>query len=355
MGVDSTNIPPGRGNDKHGWHGWQSNEHMDYPPRSPSPVSEDDGLGPKSDSFPKVKDGFHANDKASVHLEPFKFYEGDEVQEFRPSCWSRFKVVVWTALAACVVGAVIAIAVIMTENGGGTDDGGAGVGVGVPPGAPPRAPGEGPAGNLTPEVIQEIEEQASDKDGTLKIMESPPFQAPPGYTALWWDEFDGDALDLRWWNYQYGYGAAEGLWQWGNREEQFYTDSTSNVRVSDGTLKITAIREQTVLPDGYTFNYTSGRINTRGKAGFYGGMRTADGRQWEQVRIEARIKAPQVRVWYHDMIRSRRNWLCTDGVDYRPLLEHDSPRQGPGLRTGCCPLTFGTACGHPRERLTFSR
>jgi hypothetical protein len=41
---------------------------------------------------------------------------------------------------------------------------------------------------LTPEVIQEIEEQASDKDGTLQIMESPPFQAPPGYTALWWDE-----------------------------------------------------------------------------------------------------------------------------------------------------------------------
>ena len=277
---------------------------MDYPSRAPSQVSDDDALGPKSDSLPKVNDGFDPNEKASVYLEPFKFYEGKEEQDYRPSCWSRFKVVVWTALAACVVGAVIAIAVIMTENGGDTSSSGSSSGsvVPAPPGAPPRSPGEGPGGNLTPEAIQEIEEQASDKDGTLQIMKNPPFQAPSGYTALWWDEFNGDALDLRWWNYQYGYGAAEGLWQWGNREEQFYTDSPSNVRVSDGTLKITAIREPTVLPDGYTFNYTSGRINTKGKAAFYGGMRTADGKQWEQVRIEARIKAPQVCVWYDNMI-----------------------------------------------------
>lgn len=273
---------------------------MEFPSRASRQASGAHGLAPKSVSLAEVNDGFDPSDKASVYLEPFKFYEGKE-EEHRPSCWSRFKVLVWTTLAASVVGAVIAIAVIMTENG--SEASSSGSVVGAPPGAPPRSPGEGPAGNLTPEVIQEIEEQASDKDGTLQIMKNPPFQVPAGYTALWWDEFDGDALNLRWWNYQYGYGAAEGLWQWGNREEQYYTDSPSNVRVSDGTLKITAIREPTVLPDGYTFNYTSGRINTKGKAGFYGGMRTADGRQWEQVRIEARIKAPQVRVWYHEIVR----------------------------------------------------
>ena len=267
------------------------NGTMNYPSQAPRQTSSDDELDTKMSSSPKVNDGFDNEERATVTLEPFKFYEG-RPEEYRPSCWSRFKVLIWTTLAACVVGAVIAIAVIMTQNG--NEPTSSGTEVGTPPGAKPRPPGEGPAANLTPEVIQEIEEQSSDKDGTLQIMKNPPFQVPVGYTALWWDEFNGDALDLRWWNYQYGYGAAEGLWQWGNREEQYYTDSPSNVRVSDGTLKITAIREPTVLPDGYTFNFTSGRINTKGKAAFFGGMRTADGKQWQQVRIEARIKAPQV-------------------------------------------------------------
>lgn len=248
--------------------------------------------GPPLPPSPKVNDGFDPNEKASVHLSPFKFYEGKE-EDYRPSCWSRFKVLIWSTLAVCVVAAVIVIAVIMTNNGNETSSSGAAVP--TPPGAPPSKPGQGAAAGLTPDKIQDIEENASDKDGTLPVMKNPPFQVPPGYTALWWDEFNGNALDLRWWNYQYGYGAAEGLWQWGNREEQYYTDSPSNVRVSDGTLKITAVREPTVLPDGYTFNFTSGRINTKGKAAFYGGMKTADGRQWNEVRIEARIKAPQVR------------------------------------------------------------
>jgi hypothetical protein len=242
---------------------------------------------------PLVKDGFDPKEKASVVAQQYKVYEDDMEGDYRPSCWSRFKVLVWTILAAAVVGAVIAIAVIMTQNGNTSTA--SGTEIGVPPGAPPRPAGEQAGGqsSLTPEVIEEIQKEASDKDGTLEIMKNPPFQAPPGYTALWWDEFEGDALNLRWWNYQYGYGAAEGLWQWGNREEQYYTDSPSNVRVSDGTLKITAIREPTVLEDGYTFNYTSGRINTKGKAAFFGGMKTADGTQWNSIRIEAKLKAPQ--------------------------------------------------------------
>jgi len=262
-------------------------------PRAPQTYNANPEQPPSSTPSPKVvKDGFGEDDFATVKLSSFKIYAGEET-DYRPSCWSRFKVLIWSTLAVCVVAAVIAIAVIMTENGSPESSSSSGVAVPTPPGAPPSRPGEGAAASLTPDVIADIEENASDKDGTLPVMANPPFRVPPGYTALWWDEFNGDSLDLRWWNYQYGYGAAEGLWQWGNREEQYYTDSPSNVRVSDGTLKITAIREPTVLQDGYTFNYTSGRINTKGKAGFFGGMKTKDGKQWNNVRIEARIKAPQ--------------------------------------------------------------
>ena len=62
--------------------------------------------------------------------------------------------------------------------------------------------------------------------------------------------------------------------------------------VSDGTLKITARKEDTELPDGYVFKYTSGRINSKGKAAFFGGMKTADGKLWNTIRIEASLKAP---------------------------------------------------------------
>jgi hypothetical protein len=86
------------------------------------------------------------------------------------------------------------------------------------------------------------------------------------------------------------YGADYGLWAWGNQEQQYY--KTSNVKVAGGQLALTALREETVLDDGYTFKYSSGRITTKGKLGVFGGMRTADGRKWDTVRIEAALQAP---------------------------------------------------------------
>ena len=239
-------------------------------------------------------DGFRPDEKASVVMESVKVFDGEQEQDYTPSCWSRFKVLIWLTAAVVVVAAVIAISVTMVETNSGTTVSSSSTDgtVGTPPGAPPRPPGDSTI-TLTPEEIEEIETEASDEDGTLEIMKNPPFKSPPGWTPLWWEEFEGDSLNLRWWNYQYGYGEAEGLWQWGNNEEQFYTDSPANVKVSDGTLKITARREDTVLPDGYTFEWTSGRINTQGKAAFYGGMTTADGKKWNTVRIEASLKAPQ--------------------------------------------------------------
>lgn len=238
-----------------------------------------------------VYDGFRPDDKASVATESVKVFDGDLVRERKPSFWTTCKILVCVAAAVAIIAAVIVLSVLMVKSDNDTDalvtsDSPAG----SPPGAPPRSPGDPPS-KVTPESQLEVEQ--SDEDGELEIMSNPPFAVPNGWTPLWWDEFNGNALDLKWWNYQYGYGEAEGLWQWGNREEQFYTDRESNVRVSDGTLKITAIREDTVLPDGYTFKYTSGRVNTKGKAAFFGGMTTSDGRQWNTIKIEASLKAPR--------------------------------------------------------------
>lgn len=103
--------------------------------------------------------------------------------------------------------------------------------------------------------------------GSMKLASA---QCP---TLVWSDEFDGTSLDETKWNYQIGDGCAEGICGWGNNELQSYQQE--NITVSDGTLKITA-RKERVRGSGYT----SGRINTKGKADFTYG------------RFEARIKLP---------------------------------------------------------------
>ncbi len=98
-----------------------------------------------------------------------------------------------------------------------------------------------------------------------------------GYVLVWNDEFDGDTLDRTKWDYQYGNGGEYGNSGWGNNEWEFYLDREENIRVEDGKLIITAMKEGNV--------YTSARIRTitnGGKVLFsttYG-------------RIEAAIKCP---------------------------------------------------------------
>ncbi len=75
---------------------------------------------------------------------------------------------------------------------------------------------------------------------------------------IWSDEFDGDQLDLSNWSYEIGDGCPN-LCGWGNNELQYYTDREENVSVSDGTLKITAVKE-----DFEGAQYTSARLITKG-------------------------------------------------------------------------------------------
>jgi len=81
------------------------------------------------------------------------------------------------------------------------------------------------------------------------------------YTELLWsDEFDTDGQpDAAKWNYDIGTGSNG----WGNGEVQYYTDRADNVTISDGTLKITAKKE-----DYSGASYTSARMKTQGLFGF---------------------------------------------------------------------------------------
>ena len=78
-----------------------------------------------------------------------------------------------------------------------------------------------------------------------------------GYVLVWNDEFDGDSLDAAKWSCQHGTGEEYGLANWGNGEQQYYTDREENVRVENGELIITALRE-----DYEQSSYTSARIRT---------------------------------------------------------------------------------------------
>lgn len=110
-----------------------------------------------------------------------------------------------------------------------------------------------------------------------------PDRSDEGLTLIWNDEFDGDSLDAAKWDYQYGTGSEYGLDGWGNSELEYYTDRPENVRVEDGKLIITAIKEDSSYEG---MNYTSGRIRTM----------TKDNEELFSItygRVEARIKMPE--------------------------------------------------------------
>ncbi|MCK6579251.1 MAG: glycoside hydrolase family 16 protein [Anaerolineae bacterium] len=92
---------------------------------------------------------------------------------------------------------------------------------------------------------------------------------PEGWSLVWHDEFDGDAIDESSWTYDLGAGG------WGNGEAQHYTNRPENARIEDGMLVIEARQERYM--GSY---YTSARLKTEGL------------REFQYGRIEARVRVP---------------------------------------------------------------
>ena len=99
-----------------------------------------------------------------------------------------------------------------------------------------------------------------------------PGLATAQYQLVWEDQFDGNSLDLTKWEPMIGNGCPN-LCGWGNNELQYYREQ--NATVSNGTLKITALRQ-----NFGGAQYTSARLRTANKADFTYG------------RFEMRAKLP---------------------------------------------------------------
>jgi len=95
---------------------------------------------------------------------------------------------------------------------------------------------------------------------------------PEGYVYYWNDEFNGNSLNLNYWNIEV---MPEGSV---NNEAQSYTESPENVYVSNGNLIIRAKKENPFNPSDP--KYTSGRVTTKDKLGIQYGY------------IEVRAKLP---------------------------------------------------------------
>lgn len=85
------------------------------------------------------------------------------------------------------------------------------------------------------------------------------------WKPTWADEFEGDTIDRKKWDFDlgngfYNYGSQQWISGWGNDELQYYTDQPNNVFVADGMLHIKVIKESR---DG--FGYTSARVKSRGR------------------------------------------------------------------------------------------
>jgi len=105
----------------------------------------------------------------------------------------------------------------------------------------------------------------------------PPPPPLPGWTLVWFDEFDGpngSTPDPNRWTYDLGRKG------WGNEELECYTNRKRNAHIQDGSLVITARKENITCSDGIAAKYTSARLKTQGLFSHAYG------------RFEARIKIP---------------------------------------------------------------
>ena len=129
-----------------------------------------------------------------------------------------------------------------------------------------------------------------------------------GWDLVWSDEFDYKGLpDSNKWTYDTGNSKG-----WGNNELQYYTyRKMENARVENGNLVIEARKEKVD-----SFNYTSARLLTEGKA------------SWQYGKIEIKARIPEgVGSW-------PAIWMLADGMRVWPddgeidIMEHVGFHQG---------------------------
>ncbi len=147
---------------------------------------------------------------------------------------------------------------------------------------------------------------------------------------VWADEFDGNALDTTYWNFELGDGCPN-LCGWGNNEPQIYTKV--NHSVSNGSLKITGRLQDSV--------YTSTRITTQDKFTFQYGY------------IEARIKLPEGKglwpaFWMLGADITEVGWPACGEIDILEWVGRDADSLFTSLHT---PASYGNTVNTKKTKL----
>ena len=121
------------------------------------------------------------------------------------------------------------------------------------------------------------------------------------YNLVWEEKFTNNILDDNQWNIEIRDPG------WVNNELQAYTNESKNLSISNNNLVIKTIKEKYKNAD-----YTSGRINTQGKA------------NWKYGRFEIRAKIPKTKgvwpaIWLLSESISDEGWPKCGEID---IMEH---------------------------------
>jgi beta-glucanase (GH16 family) len=140
----------------------------------------------------------------------------------------------------------------------------------------------------------------------LLLMTSAAFAHPEGWRLVWSDEFEGDRIDPARWEHEVN------AWGGGNNELQYYTDRPENASVSNGLLRLTALREPFTGPEG-TRGFTSARLRTKGRA------------SWTYGRFEVRARLPRGQgvwpaVWMLPEDNAYGGWAASGEIDLMEAL-----------------------------------
>ena len=164
-----------------------------------------------------------------------------------------------------------------------------------------------------------------------------------GWSLVWHDEFDGDAIDPAKWDFDLGngfYDYAGNAWVpgWGNEELQYYTREPLNASVANSCLTIRAVKESL-----HGCGYTSARLKTR----------TRDGRPLftkQYGRVEFRAKVPWGKglwpaLWMLPQADTYGGWAASGEID---LMEIVGERPHEVLNS----LHFGSPGTEARQLIT---
>jgi beta-glucanase (GH16 family) len=140
----------------------------------------------------------------------------------------------------------------------------------------------------------------------------------PGWTLVWNDEFDGDAIDRSKWDYDLGngfYDYRNHVWipGWGNEELQYYTGEPENVQLRDSCVFIRAVKAPL-----HGCGYTSARLKTKARDG-----RVLFAKTYGRVEIRARVpwgKGLWPALWMLPVGDTYGPWAASGEIDLMEIV-----------------------------------